>query len=350
MDRGNIFSGGSFRATLYGTLVFLVVMVVSGLLAHRFVENRLEEDLQSQIDASAAAFEAVFREEGRTGLAETLTRMAPELNRTHRIAALFDETGAQIIGNRRVSPDIPNWSIQMVADAGGAQGEPARYYLKRVPLDDMTMVLGRDMRFIDQIELRLIQSLIAVGGLMTLVFITLGYRISRSVQDKLEQMDTILGRVATGDGDARLPVSSANDQIDRVSRAMNVHLDRLSDVMHSTRNSAAAIAHDLRRPLSRATLEVERTLQIRDLSEQARSQIEEVRGELANLTAIFASILRIARIDAALAEPLDGLCRSGRTGPGYGRNLRGRGRGTTGRRWFWKSRLRRRWRSGGIAA
>lgn len=97
---------------------------------------------------------------------------------------------------------------------------------------------------------------------------------------------------------ALLPVSSANDQIDRVAATMNRHLERLSDLMLSTKSSAAAIAHDLKRPLARAVLGVERALDHQAEGKNTQVDLEESRDELMKLNRIFETILRIARIDA----------------------------------------------------
>lgn len=306
MDRGNIFSGSSFRATLYGTLVFLAIMASAGLLAHRYIERQLTEDLRSQIEAGVVPFESVYREAGPEALVETMTRMAPGFSQTHRIIALFDEAGNQIAGNREVSPDFNGWMIQSVADVADSPDSEYSYYLTRIPLGDFIMVIGRDMRFLDRIERTLVQALIAIGALMTLVFITIGYRMSRAMQIKLEHMDDTLERVAEGDNDVRLPVSPVNDQIDRVSRTMNIHLDHLSDLMQSTKSSAVSVAHDLKRPLARAFLGLERVLSEDQLTDRSRAHIEDTRDELVDLNAIFETILRIAKIDAAQGSQLNG--------------------------------------------
>jgi signal transduction histidine kinase len=120
-------------------------------------------------------------------------------------------------------------------------------------------------------------------------------------------MADTLQRVSDGETGARVAVSPDNDQIDRIARIMNGHLDALSALMHSTTSSAVAIAHDLKRPLSRAYLRLEKAMRDAGLGAQAQEDLDAVHEELAQLTAIFETILRIARIDADHGRPLQGL-------------------------------------------
>lgn len=306
MDRGNIFSGSSFRATLYGAIVFLVIMAVAGILAHRFIDNHLMDDLRSQIDADMTHYQELFQEAGLEGLIARINQRAAPPGQGHQVVALFDSQGAMIAGNRAVDAHFASTSVQKIADDDHDLGETYAYFLMNRALGDDILVIGRDLRRVDGIKGALVQSMIAIGAVMTLVFITIGYQMSRTIQTKLEQIDDTLERVANGDSDIRLPVSSVNDQIDRMSRTMNTHLDRLSALMKSTKSSAASIAHDLKHPLARAYLGLERVLHDDQLADASRAHLEDTHAELAKLTATFEVILRIARIDAAQASDMRG--------------------------------------------
>jgi signal transduction histidine kinase len=105
--------------------------------------------------------------------------------------------------------------------------------------------------------------------------------------------------VSEGDTLARLTVTADNDQIDRVARAMNLHLDRLGVLIATTRASAAAIAHDLRTPLSRAFLVLDRAQTALEAGLDPRPAIEGVEAELTRLNSICDTILRISRLEAS---------------------------------------------------
>lgn len=297
MDRANILSGGSFRATFYGAVAFLGVLAVSGVLAIWFIENGLRDQMRIQLTAEINAFHEHFETGGAAGVIGEARELAPIFARTHVLLLVFDAEGNRLVGRRDVTPDFSGWVTREVA--GGVSGLPAQdYYMTAVPLGDLTLVIGRDLQFLHQFELVTIQAFLVVGAIMTLVLIFLGYWISRQVQNKLDAMGEALFRVAQGETEVRLAVSDDGDQIDRIAAVMNAHLDTLSKLILSTKSSAVAIAHDLKKPLARACLGLDDVLREAELSEQSLAKIEESRGELARLTSIFETILRIARIDA----------------------------------------------------
>jgi len=198
-------------------------------------------------------------------------------------------------------PDFNGWATKWL------QCDPSgEFYMFSTQVGDHTMVVAVRLAEVHRTEVVFIRSLFAITALLAILFIGLGYATSRLVEAKLEGMSHTLEQVGGGDTDARLSVSQANDQIDRVSRRMNDHLDQLSDLMISTKSTAAAIAHDLKRPLARALLGVDRAMAQVDAEADPRDALEDTRHELSTLTGIFETILRIARIDAGHAEGLQG--------------------------------------------
>jgi signal transduction histidine kinase len=303
MDRGNIFSGSSFRATFYGALVFLCVLTVSGFAAIRFIENQLLSEVRSQFTATIAELRADFRQNGASSFKSNVEDVSRVFSRLNRLAALFDSNGNLVVGRSDIAPDFEGWIVRKIPSHTGADIFE-EYYMTAVQIGEYKLVIGHDLQFIRHFETVTIRSFGAVGAFMSLVLILIGYRISRQSQIKLENMDDALDRVARGESGARIAISNDNDQIDRIARIMNGHLDMLSELMRSTKATAASIAHDLKRPLSRSYLGLERALDDEDLSESAREYLEDTRTELASLSAIFETILRIAGIDAAQGTEL----------------------------------------------
>ena len=303
MDRGNIFSGSSFRATLYGVVAFLAILTLTAVLAILYIERELKTDIQSQLEAAISTIQALHEEQGTDGLRDAMQDISRSFAQSDRIALLYDKDGNRIVGDRHVPLDFEGWVERDVAVASGTE-EVAGYYVTAVPIDGHTVVIGRDLGYVRHVEMVTVRAFLVVGALMTFIFILIGYRMSSDSLGKLQAMGNTLQRVAQGETDARLTVAPENNQIDRIAKIMNVHLDTLSELVQSTKMSAAAIAHDLKRPLSRAYLGLESVLDDEQLTDGSRAYIEEIREELAGLTAIFETILRIARIDASYGTEL----------------------------------------------
>lgn len=303
MDRGNILSGGSFRATFYGAVAFLIVLAVSGVMAISLIGAGLRENMRSQLVSDISAFQTYSLTGGDAEVLREALALTDVYAATNGVLLVYDGLGNRLVGQRDVALDFTGWVSHRVE--GGSSGLPAEdFYLTRVQLGDLTLVIGRDFTFMRLFEETTIQALLVIGAVMTLVLMALGYWISRQVQHKLDAMGETLHRVALGEAEARLDVSAEGDQIDRIAAVMNTHLDTLSTLMTATMTSAVAIAHDLKRPLARAYLGLEAVLNDPALSVQSQARIEQSRAELAALNAIFESILRIARIDAAKGQAL----------------------------------------------
>ena len=302
MDRGNVFSGSSFRATLYGAVAFLVVLGISGILAIAFVERQLLAEIRTQVEESIDGLQLDY-EAAPDGFVPRVEHLSVLLSRLNRLAVLFDADGNRIAGTAAVAPDFDGWIVRKVAPPDG-QGPAEDVYLTAVRIGPMTLVLGRDLRFVRHFEDVVVRAFVAVGATMTLLLIAIGYWMSRQTQIKLEAMADTLQRVADGAIDARLTPTEDNDQVDRIARIMNLHLETLSSLMETMKTSAAAIAHDLKRPLSRAYLRLDKVLDDLSLAPAAKADLEAVHDELTRLTAIFETILRIARIDGEQGRPL----------------------------------------------
>ncbi|MYM54457.1 sensor histidine kinase [Thalassovita mangrovi] len=301
MDRGSVFSGGSFRATLYGTLVFILTLAVVGVLANHYIKTQLRAEIRMQVEATIADLQSIHDIDGPDALMAAVANISPLYARAHLVVALRDAAGNTLSGLVDAGPGFEGWTTRQLA-LPGQSDFAGLYYLTSVPVGDFELIVGQNIGIIDSMEATTLRVLLAVGAVMTLVFITIGYRMGRAMQVKLEKMADTLETVAAGDTDARLPVSAENDQIDRVSRTMNLHLSRLSDLMVSTKSSAAAIAHDLKRPLARSYLQLERAIAKAEAGADPLDDLEETRHELSRLSDIFETILRIARIEAGQAE------------------------------------------------
>tara|TARA_R110002033_G_scaffold5947_6_gene24388 strand:+ start:4230 stop:5591 length:1362 start_codon:yes stop_codon:yes gene_type:complete len=303
MDRGNVFSGGAFRVTVYATLVLAIVFVATAIAGYTY----LQDEQYEQVRARAAPVIEMYRDiEARGGDAAVtahLDETAGLAGTIDRLLSVRDASGAQIAGQFDLSLPPGGWQVQEIPTDGGH----ASYYLSVEQIGGMRLVIGEALAPLERVEIIFIRTLMIIGGVLSLAFVALGYLTSRSVQRKLERMGQALRAFAGGDTDARLPVATSNDQVDRIAQTMNAQLDRLSVLMTETRTSAVAISHDLKRPLARALLGMEHALTLAEQGHVPQEALEDSLQELTNLNGIFDAILRIARIDAdqGMAQPRD---------------------------------------------
>ncbi|UOA28645.1 HAMP domain-containing sensor histidine kinase [Pseudosulfitobacter sp. DSM 107133] len=292
MDRGNVFSGGAFRVTVYATLVLAIVFVLTAVAGYRYLQEEQYGQVRARAEPVIGMYRSIYSQGGDAAVAAYLGKTASRAE----VLSVRDASDTRIGGGFDLSMPVAGWHVRQVPT--GAEGQSEPYYLRAEQIGSHRFVIGEALAPLQRVEFIFIRTLMSIGALLALAFVALGYLTSRSVQGKLEQMGRALQRFAGGETDVRLPVAAANDQVDRIAQTMNDQLDRLSALMAETRASAVAISHDLKRPLARSLLGMEHALMQAEQGHLPQATLEDIHVELTNLNGIFDAILRIARIDA----------------------------------------------------
>jgi signal transduction histidine kinase len=308
MVRADITSGAAFKAALRGTLLLFVVLTASGLGAYNYLKAEMINNLRDQIHEDETALTDIYSLDGKDGLVEAIDGLRHPLPTKIRLLGLFDAEGNPLAGNLSIHDEREGWfetTVPSQATPTVATGRQpsSRFLVKGTRLGDLTLLVGLNMTAVEAKEREMILAFTAVGVVVGAAFLVIGYAGSLTSMRKLQHMAAVLDRVSQGESGTRLDVSFDNDQIDRVARAMNLHLDRLTTLMATTKASAAAIAHDLRTPLSRAFLAVDKAQMLLDRGDDPVEALEEIESELSRLRAIFDVILRISRLDQAQEAP-----------------------------------------------
>ena len=303
MDRASVTSGAAFKTAVRGTLILLAVLILSGTIAYFYLQRQMLAVLEEQISEDRVVLMQVYEAGGEAGLVAVINTLSHPLRTKPFAVGLFDGNGERLAGTFDIDPDLIAWSRKtLILTSEGAEQDGSAisdFYVNKSAFDEFTLVIGRDLTLVESQERRLIMTFALIGLVVSSAFLLLGYGASSKTLQQLGGMAVTLDRVSQGETQSRLEISPHNDQIDRVSRAMNAHLDRLSVLMQTTKSSAAAIAHDLRMPLSRAFLLLDRAQSAMDAGTDPRTLVDEIETELMRLRSIAEAILRIARLEAS---------------------------------------------------
>ncbi|MCB1365430.1 MAG: hypothetical protein KDK02_15000 [Rhodobacteraceae bacterium] len=297
MDHANVLKGSPFRTAVYATAAVVVTLAVMGAVAFVFVRQTLESEIERQIGAEQVMLQEIYDKGGEAALIRTIAEINNPVALSRRAIGAFGPDGLKLAGNIAAAPPAARFQRTTLAVAGASGGETRAYYVHVTALNDLQLVIGHDLSLIAATERRLIVALAVSGLVAGLVILLIGYAASHESLRKLRALETTLDRVSRGDDAARVPVQGDGDQIDRIARRVNAHLDRLSGLMTTTRATAAAIAHDLKTPLSRAQLALQSARGLIENGRDAQDSLERIETELARLSAIFDTVLRIARIE-----------------------------------------------------
>ncbi|MEP0235145.1 HAMP domain-containing sensor histidine kinase [Roseibium sp.] len=265
------------------------------------MEIALQQNLEAQILEEQILLHEILRDGGGEALGRAVIELNSPLSSQRHMVGVFDEKGQHLAGNIDLAPDFVGWQVRSSGERSFLGLEDG-HLLNASRQDSLQTVVGRSLAPKNQALATLIEGLLLLSIVVLLTTLSLGYVLSRRNLLKLQTIEQTLNRVSLGDMAARLPVSQANDQIDRIAAQVNEHLEQLSALMTTTKSSVVAIAHDLKTPLSHGFMALQQALGKLDRAEDAREELENLESELERLSSVFDTILRISRIETAGAQ------------------------------------------------
>jgi len=300
--RADIRSGLAFKTSVRAVAIFILLLLVAGAILVTAVTNTLEGELRTQNEDQIVLLEQIYQTDGQNGLIRAVENLTRHPRPDEQTAGLFDSNGLRLAGSLESTPPVVEWQRTKITYAEGVRSAQT-FYLRRVLVDELTLVVGRSSTIVDAARWWLIFWLVLLGTALTLCTLTLGYLSSRKSLRKLQAMEDVLQDVSRGDLAARLAIGAENDQIDRISRQVNRHISRLSRLMERLQSTATAIAHDLKTPLSDAQISLHQALDAVGVKKDPSDQIEAAQADLQRLNSIFETILRISNIEAGRGKP-----------------------------------------------
>ena len=160
------------------------------------------------------------------------------------------------------------------------------------------LLVGRDLAERGRIGAVMVRAM-AVSLIFFAALAALGALfVARRVLRRIDAMAGSARAIMAGDLKRRLPVSGADDELDRLARSLNEMLARIGDLMAGMREVSDNIAHDLRTPLTRLRNHAEEALRGADEPAAYRAALERTIEESDGLIKVFDALLMIARAEA----------------------------------------------------
>ena len=291
-----VFRSSAFRATLAFALATTVaILVIFGFVYLQITtadENRVRAILVDEASKGADYSQA----ELERALELRLTR---DLRRLDYVA-LFDSAGNPTLGNVPRLPDIPvdgkSHLIPKELLPGAADRYEPAVFVARRRADGGVLLLGRSLS--DAYALRgAVIAALATALLPTFVLaLAIGMLLARRMTRRLAALHETIARIMQGGLQLRLPLRKTPDEIDQLSRDVNVMLDEIVRLMAQVRGVGENIAHDLRTPLSVVRIKLERGLAARDEA-ALRGAASEALEQLDKAIAAIAALLRVGEIE-----------------------------------------------------
>jgi signal transduction histidine kinase len=228
-------------------------------------------------------------------------RLTRDLRRLDYVA-LFDATGNMLVGNVDKMPAIPadgkSHFIAAVRPPGLPQQSEPAIFVARLRQDGSVLVLGRSLLEVYALRRTVLGALATAIGPMLLMALGIGVFFARRASRRLIHIHDTIARIMRGDLQVRLPVRKRPDEIDKVSRDVNLMLDEIVRLLVQIKSVGDNIAHDLRTPLAVVRAKLERGLASRDDLE-LRGATRQALGELDRAMSTITALLRISEVESA---------------------------------------------------
>nr|WP_298352813.1 ATP-binding protein [Rhodoblastus sp.] len=293
------------RTTAFKLAIAYFVIVGLGftLVMERVGENirdLINEQTRQTIDAEIKGLADQYEVGGLTQLVAVVERRARAPGASIYLVAA--PNGVVVAGNVLELPaGVLNQKTAVEIDYERL-GEPnvERRALARVFTlpGNFHLLIGHDLE--DRERLRHILGSALFTSLLWLLTIATfgGLFVARRLLQRVDAMSAKAATLLRGDLSGRLPLSGADDELDRLARNLNAMLDRIARLMEGIRQVSDNIAHDLRTPLTRLRNNAEQALQLEAGEEGARAALEQVIEEADGLIRIFNALLMIARAES----------------------------------------------------
>jgi len=292
----------AFRIAVMFASLFIVTVAILFAVLYQLITTEIERRLKSHIIEVRDTLIAVGRNEGSVALTKMIADKGPPDEDNEDIFLLTDASGAFLAGNvtgvERFDGwrDLPWSSLRFVGAAARSRATTA---VRSVwtPFEKGYLLVGDGNGDMEEARLLLIDGF-EWGVLLTLAGSVIGsIWLGVGAQRRISRIEDTLNATAQGNLTARVPISSAHDDLDLVGERINAMLSHLQRAVDALKQVSSDIAHDLKTPIARIQQRVDIALAAQPQSSENGAVLSSIRNDLSNVIETFEAILRIAQIE-----------------------------------------------------
>lgn len=293
----NLMRSTAFRLSLRYALLYAVLTACVLIAAYLFSRSEFYEWVELDVRGEISELRELERAEGIEAVVREIGHEVSVSRRTSRLYQLTDAEGNHVAGNaHRIAPFekrlvLPRDSIEI---DGSFDEDVTQFVLRSEKIGDGHLVVGKSLHLMLEASEVLAEVMMIGLALLLLTGVALGVVAGRRTERQIDAIRTALSAVAGESLDHRIPVSRQNDDLSRVSEAVNGTLDRLQALVESQQQISTDIAHDLKTPIQRLRQRLERA---RPEDDRTATVIEESIADVDGIILTFQALLRIAQIE-----------------------------------------------------
>lgn len=285
------------RLTARFAALFAAFMALAFLGVWIIVGHLLSEGARAELEADLASFSDVQAQRLLPGLREAIERRA---GGGARRAALFGRQGETLAGD---AADLP----EAARAARGAPRRVGRWLAAgRTLPGGFALVVAHDRARDDALSHALAAALTGLWLVAGAFGVAGGLAAGRGALTRVDEMNAALARAAAGDLTARAPAAGAGDEFATLAGGVNAALDRLAALVAGLKAVAERIAHEMRSPLAHlggGLDDARRAAQAGESGPALVARVEDLRGEVDEMIAVFGALLDVTLAEAAAGDP-----------------------------------------------
>ncbi|MBV9999709.1 MAG: HAMP domain-containing histidine kinase [Verrucomicrobia bacterium] len=290
----------AFRLAIgYSALVLGAVAVVSAVLYFGTV-GVLSREIDSKLIMIAGRLSNHFETRGIAALQGEIEQLLTDgVDQDTEVYLLLGPNGQKRVGNLSDWPDGKVPLDQLTDQAVTRAGRPSTSRLLPLKLSGgATLVVGRDLRDVREIEQLVLRALV-VGGVIGVLLAMGGADLFRRLlEHRIAAIRRTVLEIEAGDLSRRIPVVDSEDEFTRLKHDINHMLDRIEHLMNGVREVSNAIAHDLRTPLGRIRGLLDEALRPETTFERLSEAADAAIRGIDEVIRVFDKLLQIAEAES----------------------------------------------------
>ena len=289
------------RLTIYWAAIIATILLIAGVSAFLLFERQqwgaLDGALMEEADTTAAALSRL----GPGAVLDPIVRRLSEerdLGPRRRVRIVSGDRVIADFGDR--TSELPEIGAgQPIAQVRDGRGEVFRFAIVPFQFEGARALLedGVDASAIRKSIARLRTSLLLILPLILIAAVSGGYLIAGRALVPIIALTDELARIEPRDLSRRLDPGKANDEVARLTHAINALLDRVERASNTERRFAADAAHELRTPLAVLRTGLEVALSRQRTQAEYADAIGAAFNKVVALCAMADQLLTLARLD-----------------------------------------------------
>ena len=303
VNQNSFLTSSTFRLALLYVLLFTVSVLLLFSFVYwssvRYMATQSDGVIRTEIQTLAERYERRGVPGLRRLILDRITRQQPTGSSLY---LLSDPLGRPIVGNISRWPQVAPEDGWFNFNLDTSDRDDPGLHLARARRFQLTggfqLLVGQDIHELKSAQRRIITALSWGVVLTVLLGLAGGFFISRRMLARLEVINETSQRIIAGELQRRVPVSSRQDEFDRLSANLNQMLDQIQELMDGIRQVSDNIAHDLKTPLFHLRQKLESLTSQASSDVDSSNELHDALTEADRLLSLFNALLRIARLES----------------------------------------------------